>query len=38
MSNKFDAIDFREFSLKQNMSDFSVDYNAIDRSVIKIHK
>lgn len=38
MSNKFDAIDFREFSLKQNLSDFSVDYNAIDRSVIKIHK
>ena len=31
-SNKFDAIDSREVSLKENVHDFSVDYIAIDKS------
>ena len=31
-SNKFDAIDSREVSLKENVHDFSVDYIASDKS------
>lgn len=32
--NKFSAINFREVSLKENVHDFSIDYNAIDKSNI----
>ena len=39
ISNKFDAIDSREVSLKENMYDFPVDFNAINKSyLLKIHK
>ena len=30
ISNKFDAIDFKEVSLRGIVYDFSVDYNSID--------
>ena len=32
ISNKFDAVDSREVSLKENMYDFPVDFNAINKS------
>ena len=32
--NKFSAINFREVSLKENVHDFSIDYNVIDKSNI----
>ena len=35
-SNGFGAIDFREVSLKGNMSNFSVDYNSVDKSDISV--
>ena len=39
ISNKFDYVDSEEVSLKGNVYDFSVDYNAIDRSsILNIHK
>ena len=39
ISNWFDDTDSREVSLKGNVYDFSVDYNAIDKSDISnIHK
>ena len=39
ISNKFGHIDSREVSLKRNVYDFSVDYNAIDKSnLLNIHK
>ena len=39
ISNKFDAVDSREVSLNGNAYDFSVDYNAIDKSdILHIHK
>ena len=39
MSNKFDYIDSEEVSLKGNVYDFLVDYDAIDKSNISnIHK
>ena len=39
ISNKFDYVDSEEVSLKRNVYDFSVDYGAIDKSIIlNIHK
>ena len=39
MSYKFDAVDPREVSLKGNVNDFSVDYNAIYKSdTLNIHR
>ena len=39
VSNGFGSTDSREVSLKGNDSDFSVDYNAIDKSgIFDIHK
>ena len=39
VSNKFRAIDSREVSLKGNVYNFSVDYNAINKSnMLNIHK
>ena len=39
ISKKFGVIDSREGSLKENMCDFLVDYNAFDQSnILKIHK
>ena len=39
ISNKFDYVDSEEVSLKGNVYDFSVDYNAIDKSsILNIHK
>ena len=39
MSNKFDYVDSEEASLKGNMYDISVDYDAIDKSdILNIHK
>ena len=39
ISNKFDATKSREISLKGNVFDFSVNYNAIDKSdILNIHK
>ena len=36
---RFDAVDSREVTLKGNVFDFSVDYNAIDKSdILNIHK
>ena len=32
ISNKFDAFESRQISLKENVYDFSVDYNATDKS------
>ena len=38
VSNGFNATERREVSVKGNVFDFSVDYNAIDRSdIFKIH-
>ena len=34
-SNKFDYVEAEEVSLKGNVYDFSVNYNAIDKSDIK---
>ena len=37
--NKFDVLESREVSLKENVYHFSVNYNAIDKSdILKIHK
>ena len=39
MSNKFDYINSEEVSLKGNVYDFLVDYDAIDKSnILNIHK
>ena len=39
VSNKFDHVDAEEVSLKGNVYDLSVDYNAIDKSdILNIHK
>ena len=39
ISNKSDAVDSREVSLKGNVYDFSVDYNVIDKyDILNIHK
>ena len=39
MSNKFNYVDEEEVSLKANVYDFLIDYNAITKSVIlDIHK
>ena len=39
ISNKFDAFESREVSLKGNVYDFSVDYNTIDKyDSLNIHK
>ena len=39
LSNKFDYVDVEKVSLKGNVYDFSVDYNAIDKSdILNIHK
>ena len=39
ISNKFDHVDAEEVSLKGNVYDLSVDYNAIDKSdILNIHK
>ena len=39
MSNKFNYVDEEEVSLKANVYDFLIDYNAINKSVIlDIHK
>ena len=39
LSNKFDHVDSEEVSLKRNLRDFSVDYDAIDKSnILNIHK
>ena len=39
ISNGFGATESRELSLKGNVYDFSVDYNAIDKSgILNIHK
>ena len=39
ISNRFGATESREVSLKENVYDFSVDYNAIDKSdVLNIYK
>ena len=34
ISNKFDALDSREVSLKENVYNFSIDYDTIDTSNI----
>ena len=37
--NKFDYVESEEVSLKENVSDFSVDYDVIDKSdILNIHK
>ena len=39
LSNKFDYVDSEEISLKRNVHNFSVDYDAIDKSkILNIHK
>ena len=39
MSNAFGVIESREVYLKGNVFNFSVDYNAIDKSdILNIHK
>ena len=39
ISNKFDYVDSEEVSLKGNVYEFSVDYDAIDKSdILNIHK
>ena len=39
ISNKLDYVESEEVSLKGNMYDFSVDYDAIDKSnILNIHK
>ena len=39
ISNGFSASESREVSLNENVYDFSVDYNSIDKSdILKIHK
>ena len=39
ISNKFDAADSRQLSLKGNVYDFSVDYDTVNKSdIINIHK
>ena len=39
ISNGFSATEFGEVSLDENMYDFSVDYNSIDKSdILNIHK
>ena len=39
ISNGFNATEFREVSLNENVYDFSVDYNSIDKSgILNIHK
>ena len=39
ISNGFGAADSRGVSLKENMYDFSVNYNALDKSdILNIHK
>ena len=39
ISNEFDFADSEEVSFKGNVYDFSVDYNAIDKSnILNIHK
>ena len=36
---RFDATEFRQVSLRENVYDFSVGYNAIDKpDILKIHK
>ena len=39
ISNRFSATEFREVSLNENVHDFSVDYNSINKSdILLIHK
>ena len=39
ISNEFDRVDTKEVSFKGNVYDFSVDYEAIDKSnILNIHK
>ena len=39
ISNKFDYVDLNEVFLNGNVYDFSVDYDAIDKSgILNIHK
>ena len=39
ISNKFDRVDTEEVSFKGNVYDFSVDYDAINKSnILNIHK
>ena len=39
MSNKFDANEYREISLKDSVYNFLVDYNGSDKSdILNIHK
>ena len=39
VSNEFSANESREVSLNENVYDFSVDYNSIDKSdMLSIHK
>ena len=39
MSNKFSYVEEEELSLEENLYDFSVDYEAIDKSdILNIHK
>ena len=39
ISNRFGAFDSREVSLRENVYDFSIDCNAIDKSdILNIHK
>ena len=39
MSNKFSYVEEEELSLKENLYDFSVDYEAINKSdILNIHK
>ena len=39
MCNKFDCVDLKEVSFKENVYGFSVDYDALDKSnILKIHK
>ena len=39
ISNVFSAVESREVSLNENVYDFSVDYNSIDKSdILNIHK
>ena len=39
ISNEFDSNDWKEVSFKGNVYDFSVEYNAVDKSnILNLHK
>ena len=39
ISNRFSATEFREVSLNENVHDFSIDYNSVNKSdILLIHK